>query len=78
MAGRAELSRIIRAEHPNPGSMPLLGCPGNTTQILGCRLIDFFGPNSLTAADVAYIRSITPRTETSSAGSRLAPITGPP
>lgn len=33
----------------------LLGCPGSTAQLLGCRVIDFFGPNSLTAADIAYI-----------------------
>lgn len=55
--GRSELTRIIRGGASQSRiNASLLGCPGSTAQILGCRLIDFFGPDSLTAADLAYIR----------------------
>jgi outer membrane receptor protein involved in Fe transport len=54
--GRSEQTRIIRGGASQSRiNASLLGCPAGTVAAFGCRLIDFFGPNSLTAADIAYI-----------------------
>lgn len=56
----------------------LLGCPAGTVQVLGCRVIDFFGPNSLTAADIAYIAVDNAKDKTVfTRNSASASITGP-
>jgi iron complex outermembrane recepter protein len=56
----------------------LLGCPAGTAAVLGCRLIDFFGPNSLTPADVEYIRIDSAKdTTTFTRSNAIASLTGP-
>ena len=56
----------------------LLGCPAGTTVVLGCRLIDFFGPNSLTPDDVEYIRIDSAKdTTTFRRSNAIASLTGP-
>jgi len=56
----------------------LLGCPAGTAVVLGCRLIDLFGPNSLTPADVEYIRIDSAKdTTTFRRSNAIASLTGP-
>ena len=77
--GRAEQENTIRGGGSQSRiDASLLGCPDGTVQVLGCRLIDFFGPNKLTPADVEYIRIDSAKDViTFSRNNAIASLTGP-
>jgi iron complex outermembrane recepter protein len=55
--GRTEQENTIRgAGSQSRIDASLLGCPGVTVQLFGCRLVNFFGANTLTPEDVQYVR----------------------
>lgn len=77
--GRSEQTRVIRGGASQSRiNASLLGCPAGTVEAFGCRLIDFFGPNSLTDADVAYISVDNAKDKTVfTRNAASASITGP-
>lgn len=77
--GRTEQENTIRGGGSQSRiDASLLGCPAGTAVVLGCRLIDFFGPNSLTPADVEYVRIDSAKdTTTFTRSNAIASLTGP-
>jgi iron complex outermembrane recepter protein len=77
--GRTEQENTIRGGGSQSRiDASLLGCPAGTVEVLGCRLMDLFGPNSLTPADADYIRIDSAKDAiTFTRSNAIASITGP-